>query len=71
VRARFEKLLGGPAAFAVPDRDHLIAVRADHQHAVDLLRTVATQLEATQSYPLSSDLVQHSAEGWRRLQPRP
>jgi hypothetical protein len=60
---RFATLLGGPAVFAIPTRDRLLAARADDKAAVAALRREATRAFTAGPYPITDALIQADPKG--------
>jgi hypothetical protein len=56
-------LLGGPAVFAIPTRDRLLAARADDKAALAALGREATRAFAAGPYPITGVLIQADPKG--------
>lgn len=67
-RGSLEKALGGKAVFAVPDREHLVAARANDRPAVEKLRALAALLAAG-PYGISASVFEVDASGKLRVVP--
>lgn len=65
-RGSLEKMVGGRAVFAIPDREHLVAARADDANAVRVLRDLAKELSAG-AYGITAELVEVDAAGALRV----
>lgn len=58
-RLRLEEALGGTAVYAIPDRDHLLAVRADDDAAVAALHARAAKLYRGAPYAITDELIRY------------
>lgn len=67
-RASLEEKLGGPALFAIPDRDHLLAVRKDDARSVAKLRLLAGKTWQG-AYGITPALFEVGTDGTLRVAP--
>jgi uncharacterized protein YtpQ (UPF0354 family) len=56
LRAKMSKLLGAPAAFAIPERDILIAAPAHDADKVRVLREIAAEDFGSAPYPITKEV---------------
>lgn len=59
-----EALDGGRVFFAIPDRDHLLAARADDDAAVSALRERAANIYAAGNYAITDELLTYDEGTW-------
>jgi hypothetical protein len=63
VQRRFVALLGGPAVFALPTRDRLLAARSDNPSAIATLRAEAVRAFSGAAYPITDALLAPEGDG--------
>lgn len=63
VRERLEKAVGGPAVYAIPNREHLYAARESDRPAVQALAMLANELHSAGPYQITDAVVRVSEGG--------